>query len=569
LDKKNKRGKNMSDLENKSSHFIHNMIDTHLEQKRFHEVVTRFPPEPNGYLHLGHAKSIVLNFTTAQKYGGRCHLRFDDTNPLKEEQEFIDSIKTDVKWLGFDWKDKEFYASDYFEQLYQWAEFLIKESKAYVCDLTAEETRLYRGTLKEPGKESPYRNRSVEENLDLFRKMRGGEFPDGAKTLRAKIDMASGNINMRDPVLYRIQHASHPRTGDAWCIYPMYDYAHGQSDSLEKITHSICTLEFEDHRPLYDWLIDQLEIHHPQQIEFARLNITYTVLSKRKLRTLVEEGYVKGWDDPRMPTLSGIRRRGYTPEAIKKFCDMIGVAKSNSMVDFSMLEFALREDLNQKAKRFMAVFNPIKIIITNFPDNETQWLEAINNPENEQAGSRKIPFTKELYIEEEDFMENPFKKFHRLAPGKEVRLKFAYYIKCEKVVKDAQGNIEAIYCTYDPQTKGGWSADGRKVKGTIHWVAAPHAVKIETRLYDHLFTCPNPEDPQEDGKDFTHFINPNSLTVTHALAEPEVLNSKVGQFYQFERKAYFCVDPDSTDQQKVFNRTIALKDSFAKEQQKE
>lgn len=556
----------MSDLESKSSHFIHNIIDTHLEQKRFHEVVTRFPPEPNGYLHLGHAKSIVLNFTTAQKYGGRCHLRFDDTNPLKEEQEFIDSIKTDVKWLGFDWKDKEFYASDYFEQLYQWAEFLIEVGKAYVCDLTAEEIRTYRGTLTEAGKESPYRNRSVEENLELFRKMRGGEFPDGAKTLRAKIDMASGNINMRDPVLYRIQHASHPRTGDAWCIYPMYDYAHGQSDSLEKITHSLCTLEFEDHRPLYDWLIQQLNIHHPQQIEFARLNITYTVLSKRRLRILVEEGHVKGWDDPRMPTLSGIRRRGYTPEAIKKFCDMIGVAKSNSMVDFSMLEFALREDLNQRAQRLMAVFNPIKLIITNFPDNETQWLEAINNPEDEQAGSRKIPFTKELYIEAEDFMENPFKKFHRLAPGKEVRLKFAYYIKCEKVVKDAQGNIEAIYCTYDPETKGGWSADGRKVKGTIHWVAKNHAISIEARLYDHLFTCPNPEEPQEDGKDFTHFINPNSLTVTHALAEPEVLNSKVGQFYQFERKAYFCVDPDSTPDNKIFNRTIALRDSFVKKQ---
>lgn len=558
----------MSENTVKPANFIHTIIDEHLKNGRFTRVHTRFPPEPNGYLHIGHAKSITINFGTALAYNGKCNLRFDDTNPSKEEQEYVDSIKEDVRWFGYDWEDREFYASDYFDQLYEYAQTLIKKGKAYVCELTAEETRAYRGTLKSPGQNSPYRERSVEENLDLFTRMKNGEFPDGSKTLRAKIDMASGNINMRDPVLYRIQRAHHHRTGDKWCIYPMYDFAHGQSDSLEGITHSVCTLEFEDHRPLYDWFIDQLEIHHPQQIEFARLNLTYTVLSKRKLRALVEGNYVCGWDDPRMPTLSGLRRRGYSPEGIKKFCEMIGVSKSNSTVDIAMLEFAQREDLNKRARRVMAVLDPIKLIITNYPEDQQEYLDASNNPEDESMGSRKLPFSRELYIEREDFMETPSKKFHRLAPGQEVRLKFAYYITAGEVIKDAQGNITAVTCTYDPATKGGWSEDGRKVKGTIHWVSVPHAQKAEVRLYDYLFSKENPEETEE-GQDFTHFLNPGSLQVSAAYVEPGLLDAKPGEYLQFERKAYFCLDKDSTPEKLVFNRTITLKDTWAKVQHKD
>lgn len=549
--------------------FIQNIINDDKKSNRFGGTVhTRFPPEPNGYLHIGHAKSITINFGLAEKNGGLCNLRFDDTNPTKEEQEFVDSIMEDVKWFGYNWGDRLFYASDYFEQIYEFAVKLIKKGKAFVCDLTADQIREYRGTLTVPGKNSPYRDRSIEENLDLFTRMKNGEFAEGSKVLRAKIDMASPNINMRDPVIYRIQKATHHRTGDQWCIYPMYDFAHGQSDSLEGITHSICTLEFEAHRPLYDWLIDQLEIHHPQQIEFARLNLTYTVLSKRKLRTLVEEGHVKGWDDPRMPTLAGIRRRGYTPEAIKNFCEMIGVAKSNSIVDIAMLEFALREDLNKKAKRAMAVLEPIKVVITNYPERQEEMLDADNNPEDPSMGKRQIPFSRELYIEKEDFMETPSKKFHRLAPGQEVRLKFAYYVKCENFVKNARGEITEIHCTYDPTTKGGWSSDGRKIKGTIHWVSVPHAKKAELRLYDYLFNKANPEEEVE-GKKFTDFINPKSLEVITGFVEPSLLEAKPGEKFQFERKAYFCVDLDSKTGSPVFNRIISLKDSWQKIQKQE
>ncbi len=563
-----KEGNNAgSETPSRPSNFIEEIIEEDLRTGRYDRVHTRFPPEPNGYLHIGHAKSICLNFGLAEKYGGLCNLRFDDTNPVKEEQEYIDAIKEDVRWLGFDWEDREYYASDYFEQLYEWAIELIKKGKAYVDDLSAEEIRQYRGTLTEPGKESPYRNRSVEENLDLFRRMRAGEFPDGSKVLRAKIDMASPNLNLRDPVMYRILHARHHRTGDKWCIYPMYDWAHGQSDSIEGITHSICTLEFEDHRPLYDWFLDQLGIFHPRQIEFARLNLSYTVMSKRMLNELVQGGYVNGWDDPRMPTLSGLRRRGYTPEAIRDFCTRIGVAKADSIVDISLLEHCVRDDLNKRAPRRMAVLRPLKVVIVNYPEEQVEEMEAVNNPEDESMGTRKVPFSRVLYIEREDFREDPPKKFFRLAPGREVRLRYAYYIKCVDVVKDADGEIVELHCTYDPETRGGWSKDGRKVKATLHWVSAQHAVPIEVRLYDRLFNDPNPAGHKE--RDFKEFLNPDSLKViSRAWAEPSLANAKVGERFQFERLGYFVVDPDSRDDKLVFNRTVPLRDTWAKIEKK-
>ncbi|MHB2155946.1 glutamine--tRNA ligase/YqeY domain fusion protein [Calditrichota bacterium GD2] len=558
-----------ADNNKKPTNFIKQIIDEDLASGRFDRVHTRFPPEPNGYLHIGHAKSICLNFGLAEEYNGKCNLRFDDTNPLKEDQEYIDAIIEDVRWLGFDWEDRLFYASDYFEKMYEYAVQLIKMGKAYVDDLSAEEIKEYRGTLTKPGKESPYRNRSVEENLDLFERMRKGEFKDGEKVLRAKIDMQSGNLNMRDPVMYRIIHASHPRTGNKWCIYPMYDWAHGLEDSIEGITHSICTLEFEDHRPLYDWFLDQLEVFHPRQIEFARLNLTYTVMSKRKLLRLVQEGYVSGWDDPRMPTISGLRRRGYTPEAIRDFADRIGVAKSNSVVDFALLEHCLREDLNKRAERRMVVLNPLKVIIENYPENQVEEMEAENNPEDPQAGTRKVPFSKIIYIEREDFREEAPKKWFRLAPGKEVRLKHAYYITCQKVIKDENGQVVELRCTYDPQSRGGWTQDGRKVKGTLHWVSAEHAVSVEIRLYEQLFLKEDPEDVEE-GQDFTANINPNSLTVIkNALAEPDLKKAKAGQRYQFLRQGYFCADlKDHSAEHLVFNRTVTLRDSWAKIEKK-
>jgi len=525
---------------------------------------TRFPPEPNGYLHIGHAKSICLNFGIAREFGGKCNLRFDDTNPTKEEQEYIDSIKEDVRWLGFDWEDREYYASDYFEQFYEWAVQLIQAGKAFVCDLTADEIREYRGTLTRPGKDSPYRDRSIEENLDLFERMRAGEFPNGSRTLRAKIDMAHPNLNMRDPVMYRILHATHPHTGDKWCIYPTYDWAHGQEDSIERITHSICTLEFENHRPLYDWFLDELGIYHPQQIEFARLNLTYTVMSKRKLLGLVSGGHVSGWDDPRMPTICGFRRRGYTPEAIRSFCDRIGVAKFNSTIDIRLLEHCLREDLNKRSPRVMAVLRPLRVVIDNYPEDQTEEMDAINNPEDASMGTRKVPFSRVLYIEQDDFMENPPKKFYRLAPGREVRLRYAYFVKCVDVVKDADGQISEIRCTYDPATRGGDAPDGRKVKSTLHWVSAAHAVDAEVRLYDHLFTKEDP-DEVEEGADFTSNLNPNSLeTLTSCRVEPSLAGAEQGSRYQFERLGYFCVDPDSSAAKPVFNRTATLRDPWAK-----
>jgi len=530
-------------------------------------VHTRFPPEPNGYLHIGHAKSICLNFGIAKEFGGKCNLRFDDTNPTKEEVEYVESIQEDVKWLGFDWEDRLFYASDYFEQLYQFAEQLIKAGKAFVCDQTAEEVREFRGTLTQPGRESPYRNRSVEENLDLFRRMRAGEFPDGSRTLRAKIDMASPNLNMRDPVMYRILHAPHHRTGDKWCIYPMYDWAHGQCDSIEGITHSICTLEFENHRPLYDWFLEALGIFRPRQIEFARLNLTYTVMSKRRLLELVKEKRVAGWDDPRMPTISGMRRRGYTPEAIRAFCDRVGVNKFNSTVDIALLEFCLREDLNKRSPRIMAVLNPVKVVIENYPEGQVEELDAVNNPEDPSAGTRKVPFSRVLYIERDDFREDPPKKFYRLSPGREVRLRYAYYVKCIGVVKDpATGEVTELRCTYDPATRGGDSPDGRKVKATLHWVAAAQAVEIEARLYDRLFNAPDPMDVPE-GQDYRVHLNPKSLEVVRGFAEPSVAGAPPGARFQFERMGYFCVDPDSKPGKPVFNRTVTLKDSWAKIEQ--
>ncbi len=557
------------DSAKKPSNFIKAIIDEDLHSGRFKKVHTRFPPEPNGYLHIGHAKSICLNFGLAEDYNGLCNLRFDDTNPLKEDQEYIDSIIEDVRWLGFDWGKRLYFASDYFEKMYEYAVQLIKKGKAYVDDLNAEQIREYRGTLTKPGTESPYRNRSVEENLDLFTRMRKGEFKDGEKVLRAKIDMKSPNLNMRDPVMYRIIHASHPRTGNKWCIYPMYDWAHGLEDSIEEISHSICTLEFEDHRPLYDWFLDELGVFHPRQVEFARLNLNYTVMSKRKLLRLVEEGYVSGWDDPRMPTIAGLRRRGYTPEAIRDFADRIGVAKSNSVVDIALLEHCLRDDLNRRAERRMVVLNPLKVIIDNYPDNGVEELEADNNPENPDAGTRKIPFSKIIYIEREDFREEAPRKWFRLAPGKEVRLKHAYYITCTKVIKNEQGEVTELHCTYDPDSRGGWTKDGRKVKGTLHWVSARHAVPVEIRLYEHLFSKEDPEDTEE-GQDFTANINPNSLTtLKNALAEPNLKNANPGDRFQFLRQGYFIADlKDHSSDHPVFNRTVTLRDSWAKIEKK-
>ena len=527
-------------------------------------VHTRFPPEPNGFLHIGHAKAICLSFNIAEEFNGLCNLRFDDTNPIKEEQKYIDSIIEDIKWLGYEYADRLYYASDYFQQMYDYALQLTKAGKAYVCDLTAEQTRQYRGTLTEPGKDSPYRNRSIEENLDLFKRMHAGEFPDGTRTLRAKIDMASPNLNMRDPVIYRILHAAHPRTADKWCIYPMYDWAHGLEDSIEKITHSICTLEFENHRPLYDWFLEQLGVFHPQQIEFARLNLTYTVMSKRKLLKLVEQNLVNGWDDPRMPTLSGMRRRGYSPQSIRNFCKTIGVNKFNSTIDIALLDHCLREDLNKTSPRAMAVLKPLKVIITNYPEDKTEHLEAVNNPEDPAAGTRQVPFSRELYIEQDDFMEEPPKKFYRLAPGREVRLRYAYFITCTDAVKDENGHLTELHCTYDPATRGGDAPDGRKVKSTLHWVSAKHAVNAQVRLYDHLFTKENP-DTAEQGKDFTDHINPNSLeTLTDCKLEPSLNDAKPFDRYQFERLGYFCLDPDSKKDLTLFNRTVTLRDTWAK-----
>lgn len=552
--------------------FIREIIREDIRTNRFGgRVHTRFPPEPNGYLHIGHAKSISLNYGLAKEFNGKFNLRFDDTNPTKEETEYVESIKADVRWLGADWEDREFYASDYFETLYQYAIKLIRKGKAYVDDLSAEEIREYRGTLTQPGKESPYRNRSVEENLDLFERMRKGEFPEGSRVLRAKIDMASGNLNLRDPVMYRILFQRHHRTGDKWCIYPMYDFAHGQCDSIEGITHSICTLEFQDHRPLYDWFLDELEIYHPRQIEFARLNLTYTVLSKRKLLRLVQEKHVAGWDDPRMPTLSGLRRRGYTPEAILDFCERIGVAKNDSIVDINLLEHCLRQDLNLRAPRKMAVLRPLKLVIDNYPDDLVEEMEAVNNPEDPSAGTRKVPFSKVLYIEQDDFREQPPPKYYRLAPGREVRLRYAYFVTCVGVVKDERtGEILEVHCTYDPATRGGDAPDGRKVKATLHWVSAAHAIPAEVRLYDRLFLKENP-DEVEEGKDFLSNLNPNSLEIlTNCFVEPSLADAPVPKgtetpaFYQFERQGYFCVDPDSARGKLVFNRSVGLKDTWAK-----
>ncbi len=546
--------------------FIKDIIIEDLKTGKCKTVVTRFPPEPNGYLHIGHAKSIFLNFGLAEEFGGRCHLRFDDTNPLKEDEVYVKAIMQDVKWLGFDWGEHLYFASDYFEQLYQYAIQLIKKGKAYVCHLSQEEIKKYRGTLTEPGKESPYRNRSVEENLELFERMRKGEFEEGECVLRAKIDMASGNINMRDPVIFRIIKAPHHRTKDKWCIYPTYDFAHCLSDAIEGITHSLCTQEFEDHRPLYEWFLKELDIPNPpKQIEFARLNLSYTVLSKRRLTKLVEEGYVSGWDDPRMPTLAGLRRRGYTPEAIKEFCRKIGIGKSESVVDISLLEHCIREDLNKRAKRVFGVLRPLKLVILNYPEDKEEFVEAINNPEDPSMGKRLVPFSKVLYIEQDDFMEDPPKKYYRLAPGKEVRLKYAYYVKCVDCVKDSEGNVVEVHCTYDPATKGGWSADGRKVKGTIHWVSAKHAIEAEVRLYDRLFLKPDPTCDEKKGVDFTHYINPDSLKVLKGCKlEPSLKDAKPLDIFQFERIGYFCVDLDSTKDHLIFNRTVTLKDTWSK-----
>ncbi|MHC1729744.1 MAG: glutamine--tRNA ligase/YqeY domain fusion protein [Syntrophobacteraceae bacterium] len=529
------------------------------------KVLTRFPPEPNGYLHIGHAKSICLNFGLAAEFGGLCNFRFDDTNPGKEEIEYVDSIMNDVRWLGFDWDDRLYHASDYFEQLYEWALHLIREDKAYVDSLSADEIREHRGTLTEAGRESPYRNRSVEENLELFQRMRAGEFEDGAHVLRAKIDMASPNINLRDPVMYRIRKMSHWRTGGKWCIYPMYDYAHGQSDALEGITHSICTMEYEDHRALYDWYLDNLPVPgRPQQIEFARLNLSYTVMSKRKLLQLVQENYVTGWDDPRMPTLAGMRRRGYTPEAIRSFCEKIGVGKRDSMVDLALLEYCVREDLNLKAPRVMGVLRPLRVVIENYPEGQVEYLDAVNNPEDPSAGTRKVPFSRELCIEREDFMENPPKKFYRLAPGREVRLRYAYFITCTEVVRDAAGQVVELRCTYDPATRGGDSPDGRKVKATLHWVSTPHAIAAEVRLYDKLLRTADPSE-EKDGSTFKDHINPDSLEVIEsAKLEPALAGAAAGSRFQFERLGYFTADPDSTNEKMVFNRTVTLRDTWAR-----
>lgn len=548
----------------KAKDFIRQAIIEDLQSGRYTYVRTRFPPEPNGYLHIGHAKAICIDFGIAEEFGGECNLRFDDTNPTKEDVEYVEAIKEDIRWLGYDWGDREYYASDYFDQLYEWAVELIKKGKAYVDDQSPEELSRNRGTLTEPGKESPYRNRSVEENLDLFERMRKGEFPDGSRVLRAKIDMASGNINLRDPVMYRIIHdPPHHRTGKKWCIYPMYDWAHGQSDSIEGITHSLCSLEYEDHRPLYEWFIRELGIFAPRQIEFARLNLSYTVLSKRKLLRLVKEGYVKGWDDPRMPTLRGLRRRGYTPEAIRDFIARIGVSKTNSVVDIGLLEACARDDLNKRAARRMVVLRPLKLVIDNYPEDQVEYVEALNNPEDPSAGTRQVPFSKVLYIDQEDFRETPPPKYYRLYPGNEVRLRYAYIVKCTHVVKDEQGQVIEVHCTYDPSTRSGEGA-ARKVKSTIHWVSAAHAIPVEVRLYERLFLKPNPDD-LEEGEDFTKYINPNSLEVLYpCYAEPSLATVQVGDKFQFERLGYFCLDPDSTPERPVFNRTVTLKDEWAK-----
>ena len=557
--------KNSTNDSTLTTDFIRQAVQEDLRTNRFDgRVHTRFPPEPNGYLHIGHAKAICISFGVAEDFNGLCNLRFDDTNPTKESIEYVESQQKDIRWLGFDWEDREFYASDYFEQLYEYAVKLINKGKAYVCDLNSDEIREHRGTLTEPGVNSPDRDRSVEENLDLFVRMRAGEFSDGERTLRAKIDMASPNLNMRDPVMYRIRRATHYRQGDKWCIYPMYDFTHGQSDSIEGITHSLCSLEYEDHRPLYDWYLDELEIYHPQQIEFARLNVSNTILSKRWLVQLVESGYVSGWDDPRMPTLSGFRRRGYTPEAIRDFCNRIGVAKSDNLVDIALLEYCLRQDLNIRAPRVMAVLRPLKVIIDNYPEDEVEELDAENNPEDESMGHRKIPFSREIYIEREDFMEDPPRKYFRLAPGREVRLKHAYYITCVDVVKDEQtGEVTELHCTYDPDTRGGWSDDGRRVRGTLHWVSAPHALEAEVRLFDHLFTEPNPNVLTDD--DFEANLNPNSLEILESCrVESSLADAVPGTQYQFLRTGYFCVDPDSSDEKLVFNRAVTLRDTWAK-----
>ena len=549
------------------SDFIRDIINEDLKTNKFGgRVHTRFPPEPNGYLHIGHAKSICLNFGIAQQYGGKCNLRFDDTNPSKEEEEYVESIKDSVRWLGFDWEDRLYFASDYFGQMYDYAIQLIKAGKAYVDDLSADEIREYRGTLTQPGKDSPYRNRSIDENLDLFQHMRAGEFEDGSRVLRAKIDMSSPNLNMRDPVMYRILHETHHRTGDKWCIYPMYDWAHGFEDSIEKITHSICTLEFEDHRPLYDWFLEQVGAYHPRQIEFARLNLSYTLMSKRKLLQLVQQGIVAGWDDPRMPTIAGLRRRGYTPEAIRDFCERIGVAKTDSTIDIALLEHCIREDLNKRATRVMAVTRPLKVIIDNYPDGKTEELDAVNNPEDPSAGTRKVPFSRVLYIERDDFREAPPKGFFRLYPGNEVRLRYAYLIKCINVVKDRNDEVTELHCTYDPATRGGNTPDGRKVKGTIHWLSAAHAIKAEMRLYERLFIVENPGDIA-DGCESV--INPNSLEKVSGYVEPSLVNASPGSRYQFERLGYFCADlKDSSQNHLVFNRTIGLRDTWAKIEKK-
>src|SRR6202521_1145756 len=558
-----------SPSESRPSNFIRDIVIKDLETKKYNgQVQTRFPPEPNGYLHIGHAKSICLNFGLADEFGGKTNLRFDDTNPEKEEQEYVDSITKDVHWLGFEW-DGLHYASDYFDQLYEWAIKLINDGKAYVDDLSAEEIRKYRGTLTEPGKDSPHRNRSVEENLDLFQRMKAGEFPDGSRVLPAKIDMASPNLNLRDPVMYRILHAEHHRTGNKWSIYPMYDYAHGQSDSLERVTHSMCTLEFEDHRPLYNWFIQQLGIFPSQQIEFDRLNLTHTLLSKRKLLQLVQESRVRGWDDPRMPTLSGIRRRGYTPEAIRNFCNSLGVSKTNGTIELRLLEHHVREDLNKRASRMMAVLRPLRVVIDNYPENQVEQMDAVNNPEDPAAGSRKVPFSRVLYIEQDDFREVPPPKYYRLSPGREVRLRYGYFVTCTSVVKNEKGEIVEVHCTYDPATRGGNAPDGRKVKATIHWVSAAHALDAEVRIYENLFLKENPSDV-EPGRDVLDNLNPNSLEIiTDAKVEPSLANAAAGTRYQFERLGYFCVDPDSKPGKPVFNRTVALKDGWARVEKKQ
>jgi glutaminyl-tRNA synthetase len=559
-----------SEARRESLDFVREWIAADCESGKWDgRVVTRFPPEPNGYLHIGHAKSMCLNFGVAAEFGGHCDMRFDDTNPTKEEDEYVQAILEDVRWMGFDWGEHLYYASDYFDQLFSWAADLIQKGKAYVCELTPVQMREYRGTLSDPGQDSPFRDRSVDENMDLFERMRAGEFPDGSKTLRAKIDMSHPNVNMRDPVMYRILHATHHRSGDKWCIYPMYDFTHGQSDSIEKVTHSICTLEFENHRPLYDWYLDALEVYHPQQIEFARLNLTYTVLSKRKLLQLVQDKHVSGWDDPRMPTLVGLRRRGYTPSAIREFCQRIGVAKFDGVSDIKLLEHCLRDDLNKTSARVMGVLRPLKVVIENYPEGQSEELDAVNNPEDEAAGTRKVPFSRELYIERDDFMEDPPKKFFRLSPGREVRLRYAYFITCNEVIKDDQGEVIELRCSYDPATRGGDSPDGRKVKATLHWVSSPHALDAQVRLYDHLFDKEYPEKTEED-KDFTAHLNPNSLEILDGCkVEPSLGNTQPLDRYQFERLGYFCSDTDRhTAGMLVFNRTATLRDSWAKAKKK-